>query len=88
MPAKEHIHIYHAVGNDRKQFMCMDSDCTHTQVRNLLIGKRAQCVCGSEYVMDSYCLTRKVPKCFVCRKEKRTKGKMVKPSVMKDILGV
>ena len=88
MPAKDHMHIYHAVGKDRIQFMCIDSDCSHTQVRNLLIGKRAKCVCGSEYKLDYYALTRKVPKCYVCRREKRSKGRVVKPSVMKDILGV
>lgn len=89
MPAKDHIHMYHAVGNERKQFMCIDSDCSHTQTRDLLIGKRAQCgACGSEYKLDHYALTRKVPKCFICRKEKRTKGRMVKPSIIKDILGI
>jgi len=83
--------MYHAVGNEKKrnQFMCVDPDCSHTQSRNLLIGKRAQCnACGSEFVLDYYALTRKVPKCFICRREKRSKGRLIDPSVIKDILGI
>ena len=89
MPAKTHTHMYHAVGSERKQFMCIDSECSHTQSKDLLIGKKSQCsACGSEFVLDYYALTRKVPKCFVCRNEKRSKGRIIKPSVMKDILGI
>ena len=90
MPAKDHVHMYQAVGNKRDQFMCVDPDCSHTQRKDLLIGKRAKCgaICGNEFILDSYALSRKTPRCYLCRKEKRTKGKMVKSSVMKDVLGL
>lgn len=73
MPAMKHLHTYQKLKSRPETFRCLHPDCTHTQKYELLIGKRAACVCGEAYFLDERILRLKTPHCEKCTR-KRSKN--------------
>lgn len=76
----DHLHTYRKVGHKPtgKMFQCIDPDCTHTQRRDLLLGKRAKCPhCADTYVIDSRKLQYALPHCG-----NHVYGRTVKPPIV------
>lgn len=49
--------------------MCLDPDCTHTEMLEKIVGKRAQCIdCRKAFVTDRYLLRRERVHCYDCTK--------------------
>ena len=70
MPAIKHLHTYQRIKPKSDRYMCMHPDCSHTQRKELLIGKRAMCICGNDYYLTSNVLKLKIPHCPDCTKGK------------------
>lgn len=48
----EHIlHIYQRSRDNIEIYRCIHPDCTHYQKRSLIIGKRAECKCGTAFII-------------------------------------
>jgi len=70
MPAIKHLHTYQRIKPKSDRYMCMHPDCSHIQRKELLVGKRAMCICGNDYYLTSNVLKLKIPHCPDCTKGK------------------
>jgi len=75
MPSLDHVHIYERVGarknNVNPRFRCINPDCTHYAMKDMIKGKRAQCECGNTFLLNWEELQLKRPKCARCATGKR-----------------
>ncbi len=73
MPSKDHLHIYERVGADKSnaRYRCIDPECTHYSTKDMIKGNKARCECGTTFILDSYCLGLKRPRCMKCSTGKR-----------------
>lgn len=72
---------------DRKRirFKCDDPDCTSYAYKDLLVGKRAQCKCGREFILSRIELKKKLPQCEYCSNSKESKRKRDIAEAIADI---
>ena len=68
MPALKHLHTYQRIKPGDSRYLCIHPDCSHTQRKELMLGKRAMCYCGNEYYLTSNVLKLQNPHCPDCTK--------------------
>lgn len=77
MPVKQHLHTYRRSKLNKKIFQCTDPDCTHQNIRENLLGKRAQCsVCSAPMILEGFHFKLAQIKCDECRADTRVKRRM------------
>jgi hypothetical protein len=75
MSARNHLHTYKRSKLNKNYFQCSDPECTHYIRRELIVGKKARCTCGEEYILDSDILRRANPRCSSCGNRKADKDR-------------
>lgn len=84
----KHYHTYKRVKGSKEQFMCMDPDCNHTNVRKYMVGKRARCyVCGELYIIRKRVLQLATPHCDNCTKSKKQTQAVEDDAAIDSFLG-
>ena len=92
MASKNHYHIYERVGSVKQQnprYRCIDPDCTHFQTKDLIMGNRAMCECGTTFLLTWDVIRLKRPRCAKCSTGKRNikwKEEQAQRNVIKDIM--
>jgi len=66
MPALKHVHTFERIKGKPDQYRCVHPDCSHINSKELMLGKRAKCICGQEFYLDRYQLKLKNPHCNDC----------------------
>lgn len=72
MPKLKHIHQIVRVPRSKTQFKCAYPMCSYVWAKRYILGNLSICNgCFQEFVLDSYALSRALPKCIKCRNVQR-----------------
>jgi len=70
----EHVHSYRRIRGRPNFFMCTDPKCTHTNSKDLLLGKQALCTkCGEVFILQTQDLRYHIPVCIYCHDSPQAK---------------
>lgn len=67
MPPINHVHTYIRIPASSKRYKCADPDCSHTDLRNSIVGRRSKCsYCGNEFIVSMSSVKLAKPHCSKC----------------------
>ena len=93
MASLNHVHTYERrkgipkLASRFQSYVCIHPDCSHTIGTDLLLHKRARCICGKTFIIDNanYYFSRAQLRCPNCSTSKRSKSMVAAQEVMDDI---
>lgn len=83
-----HLHTLERSSTNLKVYRCIHPDCTFFQRVEFIVGKRALCKCGIEYIVDRQQAIKQKNKslvCANCSKSKKNKKLKETSDFLKDI---
>ncbi|MDE1971252.1 MAG: hypothetical protein KGI50_06800 [Patescibacteria group bacterium] len=93
MPILKHTHQLERIGKrprhiNEGMWRCWHPDCTFKIPAAEVEGKRSQCGCGNDFIIDSGAKQRKRPKCINCRGTKEGKQHRRIVDILEEVLEV
>ena len=83
---KNHIHVYRRSRTNKNYYQCDDPECTHYIHKSRIMGKKALCRCGREFILDYETLRRAFPACPFCSGGKKSKSVQKATEIISQIL--